>query len=86
MLLKGIAWMGANDFRILRLHTDLLAPQPEIGYLKQTSNLQYGLVRIKTLKLDLWAPLTVGVNPDEEGKLWQEQHQYSKYRFYKATK
>lgn len=84
MLLQGIAWIGAKDFRILRLHTDLLAPQPEIGYLKQTSELQYGPARIKSLKLDLWAPRTVNVKTNEKGGLWEEQHRYSKYRFYKA--
>jgi hypothetical protein len=84
MLLQGIAWIDVNDFRILRLHTDLLAPQPEIGYLKQTSDLRYGPVRIAALNLDLWAPQIVEVETDDAGELWREQHQYSKYRLYEA--
>jgi hypothetical protein len=84
MLLQGIAWIDANDFHILRLHTDLLAPQPEIGYLKQTSDLRYGTVRITALNLDLWAPQIVEVETDDAGELWHEQHHYSKYRLYEA--
>lgn len=84
MLLQGIAWIEGNDFHILRLRTDLLAPQPEIGYLKQTSDLRYGTVRITDLNLDLWAPRIVEVETDDTGELWHEQHEYSKYRLYEA--
>jgi hypothetical protein len=84
MLLQGIAWIDSNDFHILRLHTDLLAPQPEIGYLKQTSDLRYGTMRITALNVDLWAPRIVEVETDDAGELWHEQHEYSKYRLYQA--
>ena len=84
MLLQGVAWIDGVDFRILQLHMDLLAPQPQIGYLKQTSDLLYGSARIAALNLDVWVPLTVDVETDDGGELWQEQHQYSKYRLYEA--
>lgn len=84
MLLQGVAWIDGIDFRILQLHMDLLAPQPEIGYLKQTSDLLDGSARIRTLNLDVWVPRIVDVETDDGGELWQEQHQYSKYRLYEA--
>ena len=84
MLLQGVAWIDGIDFRILQLHMDLLAPQPEIGYLKQTSDLLYGSARIRTLNLDVWVPRVVDVETDDGRELWQEQHQYSKYRLYEA--
>lgn len=84
MLLQGVAWIDGIDFRILQLHMDLLAPQPEIGYLKQASDLLYGSARIPALNLDVWVPFMVDVETDDGGELWQEQHQYSKYRLYEA--
>jgi hypothetical protein len=32
MPVQGIAWIDQKDFRIVRMLTDLLAPQPQVGY------------------------------------------------------
>jgi hypothetical protein len=84
MLLQGIVWVDQKDFRIVLFHTDLLSPQPEIGYHKQTSDIRFGGVRIPTLKLELWLPKSVLVDTEAEGHLWREQHHYSKFRLYEA--
>ena len=42
MLLQGIAWIDQSDFRIVRLRTDLLAPQPEIQVQRQTASILFG--------------------------------------------
>ncbi len=54
MLLQGIAWVDQADFRIIRLRTDLLAPQPEIQVQKQTANILFGKVNIAQLESTLW--------------------------------
>lgn len=84
MLLQGIAWIDRANFQLIRLHTDLLAPQPEIEYTKQTSSIKFGRARIPALGLDLWLPEDVRVETGVQGQLWQEQHRYSNFRLYQA--
>ena len=84
MLLQGIAWVDQSDFRIVRLRTDLLAPQPEIQVRKQTANILFGPVRIAQLDSELWLPQAVNLEMEARGQFFQEQHKYSKYRLYQA--
>lgn len=84
MLLQGIAWIDQTDFRILRLRTDLLAPQPEIEYQEQTSSLAFGQVHIADLDLVLWLPQTVDAEMEASGQHLSEQHLYTKYRLYQS--
>ncbi|MGC1647654.1 MAG: hypothetical protein WA741_17680 [Candidatus Sulfotelmatobacter sp.] len=84
MLLQGIAWLDQTDLHLVRLRTDLLSPQPEIGYKEQTSDIQFGRARIHAVDLNVWVPETVHVKTATEGQIWEEQHHYSKFRLYKA--
>lgn len=85
MLLQGIAWVDQTDFRIGRLRTDLLAPQPEIDYQKQTSDIAFGQVHVAALALALWLPQAVDAEMEASGQHLLEQHRYSKYRLYQST-
>jgi hypothetical protein len=84
MLLQGIAWVDQTDFRIVRLRTDLLAPQPQVDFKKQTTNIVFGSVPIASLDLVLWLPQSVDAEMEASGQYLQEQHRYSKYRLYQA--
>jgi hypothetical protein len=84
MLLQGIAWIDQSDFRIVRLRTDLLAPQPQVDFQRQMSNILFGPVRIPVLDSELWLPQDVDVEMEANGQYLQEQHRYSKYRLYEA--
>jgi len=84
MLFQGIAWIDQSDFSIVRLRTDLLAPQPRISLDRQTANILFGPVHIATLDSTLWLPQTVRVEMEGRGQLFQEQHKYSRYWLYQA--
>lgn len=84
MFLQGIAWIDQSDFRIIRLRTDVLAPQPQILLQRETANILFGPVRIPTLDLTLWLPQAVHAEMEARGQIVQEHHKYSKYRLYKA--
>jgi hypothetical protein len=84
MLLQGIAWIDQSNFRIVRLRTDLLAPQPEIQVQKQTANILFGTVNIAQLDTALWLPLAVNLEMEAKGHVFHEEHKYSKYRLYHA--
>jgi hypothetical protein len=84
MFLQGVAWIDQSDFSIVRLRTDLLAPQPEVLIQRQTASILFGPVHIPTVDLTLWLPQVVHVEMESRGQLFQEQHKYSKYRLYQA--
>jgi len=85
MLLQGVAWLDHTDLHLVRLRTDLLSPQPEIGYKEQTSDIRFGRARIRTVDLNLSVPETVRVKTAVGGQFWEEQHHYSDFRLYKAN-
>ena len=85
MLLQGIAWVDQSDFRVVRLRTDLLAPQPASQFQQQTSNMLFGPVRIASHDEELWLPQTVEVKMEANGQFLREQHQYSRYRLYQTN-
>jgi hypothetical protein len=84
MLLQGIAWVDEENFRIVRLRTDLLAPQPEIRVDEQVANISFGPVRIANLAVELWLPQTVTLSMRARGQTFSEEHKYSNYRLYQA--
>ena len=84
LLHQGVAWIDESDFRILRLRTDLLAPQPQVGLKQLTAMIQFGSVRIAKLGAQLWLPREVKLNIEANGQVIHELHQYSQYRLYKA--
>lgn len=85
MLLQGVAWVDQSDFRIVRMRTDLLAPQPGSQFQQQTSNMLFGPVRISSHDEELWLPQMVEVRMDASGQFLREDHQYAKYRLYQTS-
>ena len=62
LLTQGIAWVDKSNFHILRMRTDLLAPQPEIDLEQQTTKIRFTEVRFGGVPVPLWLPLDVEVN------------------------
>lgn len=85
MLLQGIAWVDRSDFRIVRLRTDLLAPQAASQFEQQTSNILFGPTRVASHDEELWLPESVEVKMEANGQFVREEHEYSKYRLYQVN-
>ena len=85
LLYQGIAWIDAQDFQILRLRTDLLAPLPELNLERVTSAIKYTQVHITDLAEPLWLPQEVEVLWETNGQEDGELHRYSKYQLFRAT-
>jgi hypothetical protein len=62
LLTQGIAWVDKRNFHILRMRTDLLARQPEIGLKQQTAKIRFSEVRFGDVPVPLWLPRDVDVN------------------------
>ena len=84
LLYQGIAWIDEASFRIVRLRTDLLAPRPEIGLERQTTELHFGMVRLRQTASPLWLPAQVVVTADRNNQHFRNIHRYSDYRLFKV--
>lgn len=92
MLTQGVAWIDKESFQFLRMRTDLLAPQPEIGLEVQTTEVDFSEVRLEDIATPLWLPrnvrvyLRLGKSLDrtfEEG--FKNVHYYTDYRRYRVS-
>jgi hypothetical protein len=84
ILYQGIAWIDEASFRIVRLRTDLLAPRPDMGLERQTTELHLGEIRLPQTASPLWLPQEVVVTTGMNKQLFRNVHRYSGYRLFKV--
>jgi len=77
--LKGRAWIGASNFQVLRIETDLSSPMPEIKLLAEHQALDYGPVRFKDRSVQLWLPADTDIYFDFRGKRVHRRHSFSDF-------
>ena len=82
ILVQGVAWIDPTNFQILRLRTDLLAPQSEIRLQKQTTEIHFQKVSFKEIATAFWVPQEVSVIVDWKGRVYRNWHRYSDYKLF----
>ena len=95
MLVQGVAWIDKNNFQIVRMRTDLLAPRRDVGLNQQTTEVTLGKVQLADIEMPLWLPSSVKVyveftthdgNYDEYYELsYRNEHRYSDYERYRVS-
>jgi len=92
LLTQGIAWIDKENFRILRMRTDLLRPHPEVGLDQQTTKVNFCEVRLTDIATPLWLPKDVDVylklGKSQERLVpiaFRNIHHYSDYRRYRVA-
>jgi hypothetical protein len=84
VILQGIAWIDAENYQILRLRTDLLAPQTATGLRQETTVVLLQPVTFRQSPAALWLPLEVQVTAQFRGMLFQNRHRYSHYELFRV--
>jgi hypothetical protein len=92
MLTQGIAWVDKENFHVVRMRTDLLAPHPEIGLQAQTTKVNFDEVQFVDVATPLWLPRDVSVDV-KLGKYvdrpfpleFRNVHHYTDYRRYRVS-
>jgi len=82
VLFQGLAWIDAENFKIVRLRTDLLEPQTRIRLQRQTTEITYDPVQFKQVASALWLPSEVAVTLQWAGKTYHNEHRYSDFRLF----
>jgi len=82
---QGLAWVDARTYEIVRLRQDLLKPLPEIRLERQTTEIDFGLVRFKKLTEEFWLPQRVYVAVDWGSKRLRNEHRYSDFELFNVS-
>jgi hypothetical protein len=86
ILVQGIAWIDASDFRIVRLRTDLRAPRPDIHLESLTSEVLFSEIRIPASEATgpLWLAPEAKMTWKYKGRVAQQLHRYSDFHLYRG--
>ena len=85
MVTQGILWVDKNRFQILRLRSDLLAPNAEIRLDQLTTEVTFDEVQLQDVPTALWLPIDVNVNVEIDRKKYRNVHHYQNYRRYRVS-
>jgi VWFA-related protein len=85
MLTQGVLWVDKNSFQILRMRSDLLVPNAEIGLDQLTTEVTFGEVRIQDVQNPLWLPSEVNVYMQINKQKYRNVHHYTNYRRYRVS-
>jgi VWFA-related protein len=85
MLTQGILWVDKNNFQIIRMRSDLLAPQNEIGLDQLTTEVTFAEVQLQDVPNPLWLPSDVDVSMEIKKQKFHNEHHYTNYRRYRVS-
>ena len=77
--LKGRAWISAENYGIIRLESDIVAPIPEIRLMADHTNIEYGPVNFRQANTTLWLPQSAEVYFAWLGHRIHRRHEFSNY-------
>jgi|HubBroStandDraft_6_1064221.scaffolds.fasta_scaffold02552_2 tetratricopeptide (TPR) repeat protein len=80
--LKGRAWISADNYQIVRLETDLVAPVPQIRLVADHTAIEYGPVNFSKGKVNMWLPQSAEVYYDWKGRRIHRRHSFSDYMLF----
>ena len=79
---QGLAWVDSTGYQIIRLHTDLLLPLPQIELEKETTKIDFGEVHFSRIAEAFWLPQDVTVSVVWNGRYLRNEHQYSEFKLF----
>ena len=85
MLTQGILWVDKNGFQIIRMRSDLLAPNKEIRLDQLTTEVTFGEVQLQDVPRPLWLPSHVEVYIEIGDQKFRNVHLYTNYRRYRVS-
>ena len=85
MLTQGILWVDKNGFQIIRMRSDLLAPDSEIRLDQLTTEVTFVGVQLQDVPNPLWLPSEVDVYIEIGGQRFRNVHHYANYRRYRVS-
>ena len=85
ILYQGIAWIDVPTYQIIRMRADMLAPRWDVGLRQQTTEIEFGEVRLPGVVTRLWLPQTVVVTTSWSVETLRNEHRYTNYRLFRVA-
>ncbi len=82
---QGILWVDKSNFQILRIRSDLLAPNSEIQLDQLSTDVTLGEVRLQDVSNPLWLPTDAEVYIEIGGRKYRNMHHYEDYQRYRVA-
>lgn len=82
LLVQGVAWIDSTEYQVLRMRTELLAPQAEAHLDRVTSTVSFHPVSFRGGTVVFWLPEEVQVTVDLQGRTYRNRHYYSDYQVF----
>ena len=82
VLFQGVAWIDTTTYKVVRLRSDLLTPQPSIRLERQTTEINYEPVQFKEIASTMWLPSEVAVTVQWRGRTFRNSHTYSRFKLF----
>lgn len=80
--LKGRAWISADNYQIVRMETDIVAPLPAIKLLAEHTAVEYGPVNFRKDNVNLWLPQSAEVYFAWRGRQVHRRHSFNNYMLF----
>jgi tetratricopeptide (TPR) repeat protein len=77
--LKGRAWISADNYQVVRMETDLVAPMPQIRLVAEHTDIEYGPVQFQKANLSMWLPQSAEVYFSWMGHQVHRRHSFNNY-------
>jgi Tfp pilus assembly protein PilF len=81
-LSQGLAWIDPATYQIVRLHTELLNPVPELRLDGEAMNIDFNAVHFKNAQESFWLPEEVTVTLNWNGRVLRNRHKYSDFKLF----
>ena len=85
MLTQGILWVDRDNFQILRMRSDLLAPNKGIRLDQLTTDVTFARVRLQEVPNPLWLPSDVDEYIEIGNEKFRNLRHYANYRRYRVA-
>jgi tetratricopeptide (TPR) repeat protein len=83
MMLKGRAWIAADNLQIVRIESDLVSPLPGLAVQHQIA--EYGPVHFQSKKLDLWLPQSADIFLEMNRHRYHRRHSFDHYMLFAVS-
>jgi len=80
--LKGIAWIAADTFQIVRIEADLIKPIPELQLLAEHQSVDYGPVPFPRKSITLWLPKQAEIYFKFRKRNYFRRHSFDHYMLF----
>ena len=77
--MKGRAWIQKDTLQVVRIETDLVAPLPDIKLAAEHQDIEFGPVKFRNGKEELWLPASADIYFDLRGHKLRRKHSFTDY-------